>query len=366
MSCPEPPMGISGVGSFPLWSGGSLIIFFQLFRCRNLALNRFSYFSLVAGMFYLRGVSICLPYICTPCMFVCSHMFVCPQHPHMFKHPYMSPCSPVYLYVLRGICIWYGDPGALHLLDTPRGEVVPPQVSNTPTNYMLPCMSICSRGYLHVLWGKLSLCWGLGDISTSVRLLESVSTSIGCPLCFILYLSCSSLCLKSLLPWLWLLLLQWLWCLLVCHLYHQWLWLPLWWGFLQCWISMMWFCHHPNAKMLWRCSWPCLCTTAATSIFNASSGLCQLCHGFSTDRFLFQSWASHHLYIICLVSVLVSAFYFQVPCWMPLFTSGGSAIGVCTTATPWSLSVAGICATWWWSLAYTRYAQSGCSLHYIE
>ena len=27
MSCPEPPMGISGVGSFPVWSGGSLIFF---------------------------------------------------------------------------------------------------------------------------------------------------------------------------------------------------------------------------------------------------------------------------------------------------------------------------------------------------
>ena len=27
MSCPEPPMGISSVGSFPVWSGGSLNIF---------------------------------------------------------------------------------------------------------------------------------------------------------------------------------------------------------------------------------------------------------------------------------------------------------------------------------------------------
>ena len=35
MSCPEPPMGISGVGSFPVQSGGSLIIF-QFLRCRNL------------------------------------------------------------------------------------------------------------------------------------------------------------------------------------------------------------------------------------------------------------------------------------------------------------------------------------------
>ena len=32
-------MGISSVGSFPVQSGGSLI-FFQLFRCRNLVLNR--------------------------------------------------------------------------------------------------------------------------------------------------------------------------------------------------------------------------------------------------------------------------------------------------------------------------------------
>ena len=36
---------ISGVGSFPVQSGGSLI-FFPVPRCRNLALNRiFSYFS---------------------------------------------------------------------------------------------------------------------------------------------------------------------------------------------------------------------------------------------------------------------------------------------------------------------------------
>ena len=27
MPCPEPPMGISSVGSFPVWSGGSLINF---------------------------------------------------------------------------------------------------------------------------------------------------------------------------------------------------------------------------------------------------------------------------------------------------------------------------------------------------
>ena len=44
-----------------------------------------------------------------------------------------------------------------------------------------------------------------------------------------------------------------------------------------------------DGKKLWRCSWLSFCATAATSIFNASFSLCQLCYGFSTGRFLFQS-----------------------------------------------------------------------------
>ena len=44
-----------------------------------------------------------------------------------------------------------------------------------------------------------------------------------------------------------------------------------------------------DAQGLWRCSWLSFCAAAANSIFNASSGLCQLCYGFSTGRFLFQS-----------------------------------------------------------------------------
>ena len=44
-----------------------------------------------------------------------------------------------------------------------------------------------------------------------------------------------------------------------------------------------------DAERLGRCYWHCLCATAATSIFNAPSGLCQLSYGFSTGRFLFQS-----------------------------------------------------------------------------
>ena len=49
------------------------------------------------------------------------------------------------------------------------------------------------------------------------------------------------------------------------------------------------------------------------------------------------------LYIICLVSVLVSAFRCHAECHIHL---GGSTGGVCTIATLWSLPMAGICASW--------------------
>ena len=85
------------------------------------------------------------------------------------------------------------------------------------------------------------------------------------------------------------------------------------------------------------CPWgvigPCLCTTAATSIPAVSSGLCQLCHGFSTGRFLSQSWACHHfvyyMFGVCSsVCFLLSGAILDV-----IFTPRGSTIGVCTVAT---------------------------------
>ena len=87
-------MGISGVGSFPVQSGGSLI-FFQLFRCRNLALNRdFSYFS-VAGMFLYLGRCLDTPMFVHPHTFICPHMSGCPQG---CTHPHMPPYSSVHLH----------------------------------------------------------------------------------------------------------------------------------------------------------------------------------------------------------------------------------------------------------------------------
>ena len=60
-----------------------------------------------------------------------------------------------------------------------------------------------------------------------------------------------------------------------------------------------------DTKALWSCCWPCHCATAATSVSDAYPGLCHLYHWFSTGRFLFQSWASHHfvfLYVWCMPS----------------------------------------------------------------
>ena len=107
----------------------------------------------------------------------------------------------------------------------------------------------------------------------------------------------------------------------------------------------------PDPKRLWRCSWPCLCATAATSFFDASSGLCQLCHGFSTGRFLFQNWASHHFVYFMFGICSGVCFLLSGAMLGAISTLGGSTVGVYTTATSWSLPVAGIYATWWWSLA---------------
>ena len=49
-----------------------------------------------------------------------------------------------------------------------------------------------------------------------------------------------------------------------------------------------------------------------------------------------------------------------------MFTSWGSTIGVCDTATVWSILLAGIYASSWWSLAHVRSVPSGCFCHCFE
>ena len=228
---------------------------------------------------------ICIPlYIYTPHTFVCSCTFAPPTPTYIcIPHkspllPYTSLCFRGYLHVILGC-------GPPYVGQPPKGEWMPPHVSKMPC--MLPCISAYSMGYLHVLWARHFLL-GAGGVSMSVRLLVSVSTSTGCPLCsscaFLQFImskasttmattttppvtvvssGMSSISSVTVPPYLMVLptmLGQ-----------HNVVLLP------------------PDIKMFWRCSWPCICATAATSIYIASLGLCQLCRGFSTGRFLFQS-----------------------------------------------------------------------------
>ena len=62
--------------------------------------------------------------------------------------------------------------------------------------------------------------------------------------------------------------------------------------------------------------------------------------------FIFRVEPPTILYIIYLLSFLVSVFYFQVPCWMPYSPIGLNPLGFASLQPLMSLPVAGICATW--------------------
>ena len=143
MSCPEPPMGISGVGSFPVWSGGSVIIF-QFFTCRNLALNRV--FPTVLRGRHVLHLGGCLD---TPCL--------CTPYIYMPLRGVQNPCVPhtcVHLYVLRGFCILWGVVrGALHV-----GHLL----------YSSPCMGVSPLRFPPPTHLLASLCISMfGDICMS-------------------------------------------------------------------------------------------------------------------------------------------------------------------------------------------------------
>ena len=118
--------------------------------------------------------------------------------PYIWMPPHicapMLPCTSV----SGGVCIWYGN----------GGIYVP---------------------HMFGVWGAST---HLSGILVSVMLHAIV------PFFVVL------LCLRPVLPWLWLLLLWWLWCLPVCNLFHQLLGLPVCWGFLWHWVRVMQFSHH--------------------------------------------------------------------------------------------------------------------------
>ena len=73
---------------------------------------------------------------------------------------------------------------------------MPPYISYTPTHWLASLCICMFRGYLHVIWGIFPLCWGLGSISTSVKLWclavhpLGVHYALSCTFFVVHYMSC--------------------------------------------------------------------------------------------------------------------------------------------------------------------------------
>ena len=143
---------------FFLWVWRISNYYFQLLRCRNLALNRV--FPLFLRGRYVSHLGRCLY---TPIYLYAPYIWTPPETPKCSNTPHMSPmlpcasvCSRMYLYMI-GAC---GGPSLC--LDTPMCLDASPYVKHLAHMCMLPYMSVCSQGYLHVLWGTHAICWGSG------------------------------------------------------------------------------------------------------------------------------------------------------------------------------------------------------------
>ena len=249
---------------------------------------------------YLGGVW--MPHVCTP-PYVCTPLYI-HMPPGVYSLPYAPIlfCACVFLEALNAVGVVMGSPLCWNT------SLIPPlfggaSPSITPLHSVIGSLCISMfEGYQYVIWA-FPFCWrvwGCSPISWGLG-----ASALEMSICSFLYLFCSVLCLMFQL---------WL-------QYYSFSYSGVFWPVISVISDSGSFpdrvcSKHDStttldAKRLWRCSWLSFCATAATSIFNASFRLCQLCYGFSSGRFHFQRWASHHFVsCICLVSILVSAFYF--------------------------------------------------------
>ena len=112
--------------------------------------------------------------------FRCSHAFGCLQYPLCSNTPVCPQCFPVHLHVSGGYMhVIGGCRGPPSVWTVPMCLDAYPCVQHLPHIYMLPCMSVFSRGYCMHYGGTSHMLGAGGGFSTSVRLLVSVRTSIG-------------------------------------------------------------------------------------------------------------------------------------------------------------------------------------------
>ena len=165
MSCPEPRMDISSVGSFPVQSGGSLNIISSSL-CVGISFKYvFSYFSLEAGVSHFWGI--CMP----PNIFGCPHTFGHPPMLHMLKHPLYVPNAPMWICMFWGVSACDKGCGSHPYIWTPPCVWMPSHVSNIPhiiccpaCLYILWIICMCYGGTSHMLgaWGLQHICQAFG------------------------------------------------------------------------------------------------------------------------------------------------------------------------------------------------------------
>ena len=254
MSCPELPMGISGVDSFPVQSGGSLIIF-QLLRCRNLALNR------VFSLLFLRGRHVLYLQGCLETPYVCKAPYICTPPVYSYT-PYVPILMCICMFSEAFACCW-GCKGSPYMLDT---SLTPscmgvPHMFTPPTNW-LPCVSVCF-GDVCMWYGEyFPYVWAWGMFPHLLGVLWA--SAHGVSICLFLYN----------------LVVHYVSHFYYCYDYYSCSYGGVFWAVISvisyhgsfpdgssCNIGSLWSSSKTtlDAKRLWKCYWPCLYATAATS-----------------------------------------------------------------------------------------------------
>ena len=93
------------------------------------------------------------------------------------------------------------------------------------------------------------------------------------------------------------------------------------------------------------------------------SGICQFCHGSSSDEFSLSELSLpliHYGVCWCMLWCLLSAF--RSPCGSHVHHWGINCWGL-QGQNPIEYTFSDICAPWWMSVAHTRSALNGCSFH---
>ena len=351
-------------GSFPVQSGGSLIIF-QLLRCRNVALIRvFFLLFLEVGMFYTWGLSACALHLYAPYVL---YALIHSTPLEVYTPPYV-PHTPLCICMFSEDSACCGvDKGPLTCWTT---SFTPPPVWGClpiclqphsfigfPVHQYVSGISVCDVGnnsHMLGVWGMFShLLVFLGALTHGASI---------CLFLYILGIHCLTFLLWAMTTTLPVMVVSSglssvssvtvapsLMGLLTVLDHHE--------------VQTPPLMPRGSGGVIGPASVPQQQPPSLMPLLAYAS----YAMGSPQVGFFFRVEPLTILYIVCWCPFwcLLFAFRCQVGCSIHL-SYGGSTVRVCTFAALWSLPMAGICATWWWSSVHVWYAYSCCSSHYLE